>query len=115
MVRSPAKLDEGAHRWRRPFSMVSAQHCVTGALRELLQDQPLSSGKVAFAWSAAVGRTLDRVTSVTLGPDGTLSVVATDQHWALETRRSSNLIASRLNQLLGDDTVVRLEVSTGAL
>ncbi|MEE2638450.1 MAG: DciA family protein [Acidobacteriota bacterium] len=95
--------------------MISAQHCVTGALRELLRDQPLSNGKVAFAWSAAVGHRVDRVTSVALGPDGTLSVVVTDPHWALEVGRSRSLIRSRLNQLLGNETVARLEISTAVL
>ena len=92
--------------------MIAARHCVTSALRTLLRDQPLSTGKVSFAWSAAVGRTLDRVTSVSLRQDGTLRVRADDRHWAREIGRSTSLIKSRVNQLLGDGTVTRIDVTT---
>ena len=91
--------------------MISAQHCVTSVLRTLLRDQPLSAGKVALAWTAAVGRTIDRVTTVSLSPDGTLRVCADDRHWAREVGRSTALITSRLNRLLGDGVVKRLEVT----
>ena len=92
--------------------MIAAQHCVTSALQALLRDQPLSQGKVSLAWSAAVGRTIDRVTSVSLGQDGTLTVRADDRHWAREIGRSTALIATRVNRLLGDGIVKRLEVTT---
>ncbi len=92
--------------------MIAAQHCVTSALRTLLRDQPLSKGKVSLAWSAAVGRTIDRVTSVSLGKDHTLTVRADDGHWAREVGRSAALVRSRLNQLLGDGIVTRIDVTT---
>ena len=92
--------------------MISAQHCVTSALRTLLRDQPLSPGKVSLAWSASVGRTIDRVTSVSLGQDGALRVRADDRHWAREVGRSSAMITSRLNQLLGNGIVKRIEVTS---
>ena len=92
--------------------MIAVQHCVTSALRTLLRDQPLSTGKVSLVWSAAVGRTIDRVTNVSLGPDGTLTVCADDRHWAREVRRSTTLIANRVNRLLGDDIVKRIAVTT---
>ena len=45
-------------------SMIAARHCMSRtALRALLRDQPLSTGKVRLAWSAAVGRAIDRVTT----------------------------------------------------
>ena len=94
--------------------MIAARHCVTSALQTLLRDQPLSKGKVALAWSAAVGRTIDRVTSVSLGQDGTLRVRADDRHWAREVGRSSPLIRSRVNRLLGGGIVKRLEVTSHA-
>ena len=87
---------------------------MTSALQALLRDQPLSSGKVSLAWSAAVGRTIDRVTSVSLGSAGTLTVCAADRHWAREVGRSAALIRSRVNQLLGDGVVTRLAVTTRA-
>ena len=92
--------------------MIAAQHCVTSALRALLRDQPLSEGKVSLAWSAAVGRTIDRVTSVSLTADGTLTVRADDRRWAREIGRSTPLIATRVNHLLGDGIVKRIEVTT---
>ena len=94
--------------------MIAAQHCVTSALQTLLRDQPLSKGKVSLAWSAAVGRTIDRVTSVSLGQDGTLRVRADDRHWAREVGRSSALIRSRVNRLLGNGIVTRIEVTSRA-
>ena len=86
---------------------------MTSALRALLRDQPLSSGKVSLAWSAAVGRTIDRVTSVSLDPDGSLTVQADNRHWAREVSRSTPLITTRVNQLLGDDVVKRIDVTAG--
>ncbi len=94
--------------------MIAARHCVTSALQALLRDQPLSKGKVSLAWSAAVGRTIDRVTNASLGPDGTLRVRADDRHWAREVRRSTALITSRVNRLLGDGVVKRIEVTNSA-
>ena len=80
----------------------------------MLRDQPLSSGKVSLAWSAAVGRTIDRVTGVSLAPDGTLTVHAADRTWAREIGRSAALITARLNRLLGDGIVRRIDVTTRA-
>jgi hypothetical protein len=76
-------------------------HALPGALTELLRDQPLSPGKVAFAWRTAVGAGLERVTSVRL--DGRALVVeAASPEWAREIVRSSPVILPRLKSLLGD-------------
>lgn len=95
---------------RRP--MIPARHCVAPALEALLQNQPLSPGKAVLAWSAAVGPTLDRVTSVMLASDGTLAVRAASRNWAHEIHRSGSLIMSRMNRLLGAGVVTRIEVTT---
>ena len=84
-------------------------HAMPGALADLLRDAPLSVGKVNFAWRAAVGPGIERVTSVRL-EDGVLIVEVADQGWAREIRRSSPTILQRLRILLGDDTVARLLV-----
>jgi hypothetical protein len=42
------------------------QHAVPGAIAEILRAAPLSDGKVGFAWRAAVGPALERVTAVKL-------------------------------------------------
>ena len=92
--------------------MVEAGSCATAAVGALLRDQPLSPGKVALAWSAAVGRAVDRFTSVALEPGGTLTVHASDRYSARELHRSRPLIAARLNRLLGDGVVTRIEISS---
>ena len=80
-----------------------------GALAELLRGAPLSPGKVAFAWRAAVGPALERETSVRL--EGvTLIVDAATRQWASEVRRASSTILRRMETLLGPDTVKELQV-----
>jgi hypothetical protein len=78
---------------------------------ELLRTVPLSDGKVGFAWRAAVGPALQRVTAVKL-ERGVLIVETTSAQWALEIQRSSGVILARLRTLLGDDVVGRLETRT---
>jgi predicted nucleic acid-binding Zn ribbon protein len=80
-----------------------------GALAELLKDTPISTGKVSFAWRAAVGPALERETSVRL-EGGTLFVDAANRQWATEVRRSSSIILNRLQTLLGANTVVSISV-----
>ena len=80
-----------------------------GALAELLRETPLSAGKVKFAWRAAVGSAVERVTSVRL-EDRILIVEPVDPTWAREITRSSPVILIRLQTLLGTDTVTRILV-----
>jgi predicted nucleic acid-binding Zn ribbon protein len=75
-----------------------------GALTELLRGAPLSPGKVSFAWRAAVGPAVERETRVRL-ENGTLIVDAASKQWALEVRRSSSIILTRLQKFLGADAV----------
>ena len=79
-------------------------HAVPGALIELLRGAPLSDGKVTFAWNAAVGPALERVTAVKL-ERGVLIVEAASAQWSREIQRSSGVILARLQTLLGKDTV----------
>ena len=80
-----------------------------GALAELLRGAPLSDGKVNFAWRAAVGSAVERVTAVRL--DGrVLLVEAATSQWAREITRSSGVILTRLQTLLGHDAVERIAV-----
>jgi len=80
-----------------------------GALVELLRGSPTSDGKVTFAWKAAVGPAIDRVTNVKL-ERGVLLVEAVNAQWAREVRRASPVILPRLQSLLGVDAVERIEV-----
>ena len=82
-------------------------HALPGALRLLLHDMPLSSGKVEFAWAAAVGPAVARATAVKL-EDGVLIVEAASPQWTCEVKRSSSVILQRLQSLLGDDAVTRI-------
>jgi predicted nucleic acid-binding Zn ribbon protein len=86
---------------------------IPGALVELLSGSRLSPGKVDFAWKTAVGPALARTTAVRL--EGTrLLVDATSPQWAKEIRRSSSVILSRLQQLLGRNAVVEISVRSTA-
>jgi hypothetical protein len=80
-----------------------------GALTELLRAAPLSDGKVTFAWRAAVGPALERVTSVKL--EGRVLLVDTSGAlWSREIIRSSPMILKRLEAFLGRNTVEKIEV-----
>ncbi|MFL2433779.1 MAG: DciA family protein [Vicinamibacterales bacterium] len=91
--------------------MIPAQQCADFALSELLKKQPLSEGKVQFAWAASVGSAIARATSVSLRSDGTLLVRAVDEHWRLETIRCEPTIRKRLRQLLGTTVVKVIDVT----
>jgi predicted nucleic acid-binding Zn ribbon protein len=93
----------------RSFAMRPLNSALPGALAELLRPAPLSPGKVNFAWRAAVGPAVERVTAVRL-EGGVLLVDAETRHWAREIHRSSNVILNRLEALLGEGVVSRLEV-----
>ena len=84
-------------------------HALPGALMTLLRDTPLSDGKVTFAWNAAVGPALERVTTVRL-EQHTLVVDAASAQWTREIQRSTPVILTRLQSLLGKGTVTSLRV-----
>ena len=81
-----------------------------GALTELLRAAPLSPGKVGFAWRAAVGAAMDRVTTVRL-EGRTLLVSASSPQWGREVSRSSALILTRMQTLLGADAITSIAVN----
>jgi len=80
-----------------------------GALVELLRGSPLSDGKVTFAWKAAVGPAIERVSHVKLERKVLLVETASAQ-WSQEVMRSSPVILRRLQALLGADAIERIEV-----
>jgi hypothetical protein len=80
------------------------------ALAAVLRKAPLSDEKIAFAWRAAVGPSVDRVTRVEL--DGTtLRVHARDAQWRREIEHSAGVIRARLEALLGSGIVRGLDVT----
>jgi len=85
------------------------QQALPGALAEIMRAAPLSAGKVDFAWRAAVGSAVERVTAVRL-EGRVLLVEATSAAWAREVVRSSPIILARLQTLLGGETVATITV-----
>jgi Dna[CI] antecedent DciA-like protein len=85
------------------------QHAVPGAIAEILRAAPLSDGKVTFAWRAAVGPALDRVTHVKL-EQRVLLVETAGPQWSREIMRSSPMILKRLQAFLGAQAVETIEV-----
>ena len=72
-------------------SMRPLAHVIPSALVYLLRHAPTSQGKVELAWSAAVGRALQRVTQVKM--EGNILVVeATTAQWVQEITRASPII-----------------------
>ena len=90
--------------------MVSLQSCLPTVLAGLLSRQPDSPAKVGFAWRAAVGDAIDRVTTVNLTDAGTLKVRATNQIWRREVMRLKPVILARLQTMLGRSRITRLVV-----
>jgi hypothetical protein len=89
--------------------MRALSHIIPSALVRLLQAAPLSQAKVEFAWGVAVGKALERVTSVRL-EDNRLLVEAASAEWMREIARARPIILQRLQAYLGENTVVGLEV-----
>jgi hypothetical protein len=88
--------------------MQPLSQAMPGAIIDLLRAAPLSQGKVGFAWRAAVGPALERVTSVFL-EKGILIVETTSVQWSREVHRSTTVILRRLESLLGTGVVERIE------
>jgi predicted nucleic acid-binding Zn ribbon protein len=92
--------------------MVPAHTAIPRVLAEVLRKAPMCPEKVDFAWRAAVGPAVARITKVSLAADGVLHVTSSEAHWTTEVRRSSKLIMARLEGLLGPGTVKKIR-STG--
>jgi len=90
--------------------MDSIHTVVPRALTELFRHGPMSQGKLDVAWRVAVGDALCRVSTVRLQSDGAVEVHAADQRWHKELQRSSSMILTRLNLLLGTNAIPRLVV-----
>lgn len=79
------------------------------AVAAALARQPLSPGKVAFAWRAAVGPAMAKATEAAMAGDRVVRVRAVSTHWRLEVERARPLIEARLSRLLGSRVEVRLD------
>jgi len=84
-----------------------------GVIRTLLAQSPMSEGKFEFAWRAAVGEAMERVTTATLREDGTVEVLVDGVAWRKEVRRSQAVILAKLQGLLGSSVVKKVKVTGG--
>ena len=89
--------------------MLPIQQFSTGVLAEIIRRQPPSPARTSFAWQLAVGPALARATAVSL-TDGVLTVRSTDDRWAREVRRASDVVLKRLQTLLGPETIRALQI-----
>lgn len=89
--------------------MLRSADFATSVLADMLARQPMSQGKLQFAWRAAVGPALARAASLDWR-DGRVIVQMSSPEWAREIRRSKPMILERLQMLLGKDTVKRIEI-----
>lgn len=94
---------------RKTQNVKPLSNCLPGAIAEMLDRQPLSVAKVAFAWHWAVGPAVERATTIALR-NGMLEVTVSDAHWRREIQRSTHLILARLDAMLGEGTVRDLRV-----
>ena len=89
--------------------MVPAHKVIPAVLAEVLRKAPMCPEKVEFAWRAAVGPAIARVTTVSLDASGVLHVTASEAHWTREVRRSAKLILARLDTMLGPGVVKKID------
>lgn len=90
--------------------MIQVHRFMPEALAVILSKAPLTDEKVAFAWRAAVGPAVHRVTAIDLR-DRVLHVHTRDAAWQREVERSAPLIRARLDALLGPGVVRFIEVT----
>ena len=91
--------------------MIPVQQVMPAALASVLRLAPLTPEKVAFAWRTAVGAAVDRATGVELR-GSTLVVLVKSEEWRHEISRSLGLIRSRVNVVLGDGVVARIDLQS---
>ena len=91
--------------------MVRVNRVIPAVLADVIRKAPLCDEKVDFAWRAAVGPAVERMTKVRLGADGLLAVTPATADWGREVTRSRALILARLESLLGPNVVTRIHVS----
>jgi len=89
--------------------MLPVHQFMPRVVADVLRKAPLTPEKVAFAWRTAVGSAVDNATVIDLR-DRVLHVRVKDAAWRREVERSIAIIRSRLDALLGEDVVRRVEV-----
>lgn len=90
--------------------MQPIQSLVSAAVARVVRPAPLSPEKVLFAWRAAVGPAVARVTRVRLTGGGVLEVELDDGRFGDELVRSAPVVLIRMQDLLGAEAVSRVAV-----
>ena len=90
--------------------MEALNQFMSPAIARIVRPAPLSTEKVLFAWRMAVGPAIARVSRVTLSGDRAIVATLDDARWRPELDRSADVILLRLQQLLGEDIVERMEL-----
>ena len=88
--------------------MQPIQSLVSATIARVVRPAPLSPEKVLFAWRAAVGPAVARVTRVRLSGDRVLDVDFDDGRFGDELARLAPVVLRRVQEFLGADTVCRL-------
>lgn len=83
----------------------TAQH----ALRILLEGQPTSPAKVAFAWRMVAGAALGRAAEPEWR-EGVLVLRAKTDAWRRELRHARPILTSRMQALVGRDVVQKIVI-----
>ena len=91
--------------------MEPLQTLETSALRAVLELQPTTPAKIAFAFRMVAGAALGRAGTPVWSGDGTLYVRAPSDAWRQELRRASPILLGRLTDVLGPGIVRRIDVS----
>ena len=94
--------------------MDHASRVLPAVLATAIRQAPLTPEKVDFAWRAAGGAAIARVTEVTLAENGVLTVQAHDPQWATEVFRLRHDLIRQLEPWLGSGVVAKIEIAGGA-
>jgi hypothetical protein len=94
---------------RRSRKLTAVPQFGAAVLAEVLRRQPLTPGKVSLAWQMAAGPGLARAADAAFEEPDTIRVRPKDARWAAEIHRSRDMLAERLNALLGVPNL-RLEI-----
>ncbi len=94
--------------------MDHASRVLPAVLATAIRQAPLTPEKVEFAWRAASGAAIARVTEVTLADNGVLTVQARDPRWAQEVHRLRHDLLRLLEPWLGTGVVAKVEIAGGA-
>ena len=81
----------------------------SAVLRRVLEAQPTTPAKIAFAWRMSAGPVLGRATTIEW-QDGVVRVRADGEAWKREVRVARGVLLGRMQDLLGPNVVARIVI-----